>query len=209
MEKEVAILMADLAGYTALTEAHGPSSAADLIDKYIEIVKDCLVGDSQLHERTGDEVMIISSSPDHLLSTALMLIQTTHEEDNFLQLHGGLHFGKLLKRNNSYFGTALNLTSRIASIACPGTFWCSDQFINALPGKGLIKFQSKGKHNFKNLSEENELYELIVETEKFLHVDPVCKMLIINQDKAVPHPDIPNIFFCSKGCLEKYSKTDI
>jgi adenylate cyclase len=209
MEKEVAILMADLAGYTALTEAHGASSAADLIDKYLEIVKNCLVDDCELQERTGDEVMIISSSPDQLLSTALMLIQTTHMEHNFLQLHGGLHYGKLLERNNSYFGTSLNLTSRIASIANPGTFWCSDQFINALSKKDLFNIQPKGKHSFKNLSEENELYELVPETEKILHIDPVCRMLIVNYEKAISHPIISDLYFCSKECFEKYSRIEI
>ncbi|HRF16542.1 MAG TPA: hypothetical protein PK977_00190 [Chitinophagaceae bacterium] len=48
MEQKIAILMADLSGYTALTEIHGASSAADLVDKYVEIVEKCLVGDSQL-----------------------------------------------------------------------------------------------------------------------------------------------------------------
>jgi class 3 adenylate cyclase len=48
MEENIAIMMADLSGYTALTETHGPSSAADLIDKYMEIVETCLVGRQQI-----------------------------------------------------------------------------------------------------------------------------------------------------------------
>ena len=62
MEKNIAILMADLSGYTALTETHGSVSAADLIDKYVRIAKHCLVGDTQLHQRTGDEIMFVSNS---------------------------------------------------------------------------------------------------------------------------------------------------
>src|SRR4051812_10826293 len=98
MEENIAILMADLSGYTALTETHGAHSAADLIDRYLEIVEECLAGDSELKERTGDEVMIISSSPDLLLATALMIIRKTSREDKFLQVHGGLHYGSILKR---------------------------------------------------------------------------------------------------------------
>ena len=117
MEKDIAILIADLSEYTALTETHGSVAAADLIDKYIRIVQTCLVGDSQLHERTGDEIMIVSSSPDFLVATAIMIANKTSSEENFLQVHGGLHYGKVLKRSNSYFGSALNLTSRIAAKA--------------------------------------------------------------------------------------------
>jgi len=39
MEENIAILIADLSGYTALTETHGAASAADIIDKYIQIVE--------------------------------------------------------------------------------------------------------------------------------------------------------------------------
>src|SRR5450432_3387812 len=109
MEENIAILMADLSGYTALTETHGASGAADLIEKYIIIVRNCLVGDSHLHGVVGDEVIVVSSSADYLIYTALLIIEHTYKEDNFLQVHGGLHFGKILKRNNDYFGTTINL----------------------------------------------------------------------------------------------------
>src|SRR6185295_93538 len=120
MEENIAILMADLSGYTALTETHGAAGAADLVEKYVMIVRDCLVGDSHLHGVVGDEVVIVSSSADHLIYTALLLIQNTCEQNNFLQVHGGLHFGKILKRNNNYFGTTINLTSRITNKATSG-----------------------------------------------------------------------------------------
>ncbi len=132
MEQDIAILMADLSGYTALTETHGALIAADLIEKYVRIVNDCLVGDSFLHQTIGDEVLVVSLSPDHLLSTAHILMQKLLNENHFLQVHGALHYGKLLVRNNSYFGTAINLTSRITSKAAPAAFVCSAGFIDAL-----------------------------------------------------------------------------
>ena len=78
-----------------------------------------LVGDSHLHGLVGDEIIVISSSPDHLLYTTLLLSQKTCQEEKFLQVHGGLHFGKILKRNNNYFGTTINLASRITNQAAP------------------------------------------------------------------------------------------
>ena len=53
MEQDIAILIADLSGYTALTEIHGSLSAADLIDKYVDIVNASLIGDSRLQEFLG------------------------------------------------------------------------------------------------------------------------------------------------------------
>lgn len=204
MEQDLAILIADLSGYTALTEAHGSTTAADLVDKFIEITNDCLCGDSHLHSRTGDEVFLISTSADDLVTTAILMMQKTTGEGNFLQLHGGLHYGKILKRNNNYFGTTINLASRIANQAKPGTFWCSEEFINALSEKSAFTFHSRDKHSFKNLSEEKEIFELMIERALF-HIDPVCRMLINEMEKAIPHPIEKNIFFCSAGCLEIYT----
>lgn len=204
MERNFAILMADLSGYTALTETHGAIAAADIVDRYLSIVSNCLVGESRLHERTGDEVMIISPSADHLLATALMLVQTAHTEDNFLLLHGGLHYGKLLERNNSYFGTAINLTSRIASKATAGTIWCSQYFLHALSAETPFRTESKNIHQFKNLVEEMELFELQMEKQAKFYIDPVCRMLIINEANALTHPSLPGTYFCSSNCMEAF-----
>ena len=166
MEKAFAILMADLSGYTALTETHGAVSSADLIDKYIRIAKNCLVGESKLHQRTGDEIMFVSDSPDFLLATALKLSANTINEEHSLQVHGGLHYGKLLKRAGNYFESALNLVSRIASKAVAGTFYCSDEFVNSITDKSLCTFKSKGNYLFKNINEEKEVFEISIEKQR-------------------------------------------
>ena len=202
MEQDIAILIADLSGYTALTETHGASSAADVIDKYVEIVNDSLVGESHLQERVGDEVMIVSNSADNLLATAVILLQRVLRQYNFLHVHGALHYGKTLKRNNNLFGSALNLTSRIAAKAPPGVFLCSKDFLNAVADKNSYSFRSVGTHNFKNVSEDSEVFEVAIERPESLFIDPVCRMLLTEPAKRISHPTQPDLFFCSTNCLE-------
>lgn len=206
MEKNMAIMMADLSGYTALTETHGAASAADLIDKYILIAQNSLVGGTKLHERTGDELMFISDSPDALLATALNLEKKTGGEDNFLQVHGGLHYGTLLKRSGNYFGSSINLVSRIASAAGAGTFWCSDDFFMSLTDTTVCTFTSKGNRQFKNIKGEKEVYEIGLEKIKFNYIDPVCRMLILHHQHAISHPYEEELYFCSSQCLHIYSE---
>jgi class 3 adenylate cyclase/YHS domain-containing protein len=205
MEQDLAFLIADLSGYTALTETHGSSWAADLIDKYLHIVQNCLVGNCELKERTGDEVMIVSTSPDDLLAAALNIMQASLSEENFLQVHGGLHYGKVLKRHNGYFGSTINVTSRIAAKATPGNFWCSQNFVQALSNKTMVKVEPKGMHHLKNISGEMELFEIKHEHSVSYFIDPVCRMLIINTNKAIRHHDAPDIFFCSDACHAIYT----
>lgn len=204
MEQELSILIADLSGYTALTEAHGSETAADLIDQYLSHVDEALVGDCYLHERVGDEVMIISASADDLAATAAILLNNLFDKSHFLQLHGGLHIGTLLKRNNSFFGSSLNLASRIASKASPGSFLCSDIFFNALSEKYKTSFAPKGKHSFKNVKNEIELFEFLLHPGEKFFIDPVCRMMV--KDTGIPHPTITELFFCSTECLNAFLK---
>ncbi|MEO6613652.1 MAG: adenylate/guanylate cyclase domain-containing protein [Chitinophagaceae bacterium] len=203
MEADIAILIADLSGYTALTETHGAMAAADLIEKYREIVNRSLAGDCQVHQYTGDEVVIVSSSADDLAITAALLLHHTTGEENFLQVHGGLHYGKILKRNNNYFGTTINFASRIAGKAQPGKFWCSADYTNALSDRSRVDVESKGVHSFKNLAEERELFELKMDLLRKFHIDPVCRMVIHDTTQAVSHPAEP-VYFCSAECYESY-----
>ena len=208
MEQDIAILIADLSGYTALTETHGAITAADTIDKYLEIVNECLVGESFLHQCVGDEVVVISPSTDELICTAISLINKCSAEHNFLQVHGGLHYGTILKRNNNYFGSTINLTSRIAAKATKGTFWCSEQFVNALSDKNAFTFRQRGWQRFKNVSEECDVLELIIENTNPFNIDPVCRMLIQRKETAVPHPE-NDILFCSTNCRDIYIQQNL
>lgn len=203
MEQNTAILIADLSGYSALTDAHGASTAANTIDKYLNIVHASLTGNVTLHERIGDEVMIVSDSADDIIDTAIRLVDKASKENYFLQIHGGLHYGKILKHNNHYFGSPVNHTSRIANQANKGTFWVSSAFVKALVNPGKYLFSSKGKFQFKNLNEKIEVHEIILNKQLSYYIDPVCRMLIHNKENAIRHPQDSNMFFCSADCLHR------
>jgi adenylate cyclase len=208
MEQNIAILIADLSGYTALTEVHGPSAAADIIDTYVDLVQTSLVGNSRLHGRTGDEVLIISDAADALLATSVLLLQKAHRQPEFLQLHGALHYGRVLNRNNDYFGNTVNLTSRMASKANAGTMVCSTDFIQALNNKEVLQFHSKGKYSFKNVSEEKEVFELIIDRPDTYYTDPICRMLVNVAQSQYMHPINTDILFCSQHCLDMYLRNE-
>jgi class 3 adenylate cyclase len=205
MEKNAAILMADLSGYSALTETHGSVTAADLIDKYISLAENCLVGDCILHQQTGDEIMFISDSSDVMLATAKQLAANTAKVEYFLQVHGGLHYGPVLKRGTNYFGSTVNLTARIAAKAVAGTFYCSAEFKNSITDKSICIFQPRGNHSLKNINEEKELFELDIDKMSANFIDPVCRMLILQPANAFRHPN-EEIYFCSPQCLTVYKE---
>jgi adenylate cyclase len=203
MEKELAILFADLSGYTALTETHGAEVAANLIDDYLDIVRSSSSDRVQLHQTIGDEVLLISEYPEDLFNTTVLLRTKCFGKPNFLQLHGGLHFGKILWRNNNLFGPSINYASRIASVAQPGQFLSSVEFIEAIDKKFKPWFESTGVHPLKNVKGGKELFELKFDKVKPVYIDPVCRMFV-DPETAIRHPE-EQIFFCSVECLSQFT----
>ena len=82
----MAILMADLSGYTALTEIHGAMSAARLVTKYLELVDISLHGTARLLERVGDQVVVVADGADDLATTAINLLSNAANEASFLRV---------------------------------------------------------------------------------------------------------------------------
>lgn len=201
-------MMADLSGYTAMTEVHGANSAVSIIDKYLELVKKSLIGSSHLHDRVGDEMVIVANSAEDLAYTATFLFEHAHGEDQFLPLHAGLHYGPIIKKDGDYFGTTINTASRITSVAEKGRIVCSAEFLNQLPHGHPYVVKDKGVHTFKNLMKPVELFEMscCIEylTRKYV-IDPVCHMLIRTPATALQlqHKE-QDYYFCSANCLEMY-----
>ena len=204
IEQDIAILIADLSGYTALTDTHGPGAAADLIETYLEIVHESLTDHCEFHQRVGDEIVIVSPEASCLLSTAVHLLNKCRSREGFLQIHGGLHRGTILNRNGHFFGTTINLAARIAATAPSGSFYCSEEFIGALRDPSLVLLEERGRFQFRNLGESKLLYELNAEDAADVLIDPVCRMIIQPGENSISHPGNEAVFFCSDECLQTY-----
>ncbi len=203
MEKDVAIMMADLTGYTAMTEAHGGASAAKMVGKYMELVDRALVGTSKMHQRIGDQVVILADNAVDLLDTAQLLNQFTSDEHHFLSIHAGLHYGPVFIEGANLFGSTINIAARIMNLAQRGQIVCSHVFLKQLHGVALAT--SIGKHKLKNVIGEFELFVLTETINKSNYIDPVCHMQInvSRSDLSVKH-EKTEFHFCSTHCRDRF-----
>lgn len=208
VEKEIAILMADLTGYTAMTDVHGGASAARMVSKYMEIVDTAIHGTTQLVQRIGDQVVMIAVDPSDLLETVKRLNTLTREEHHFLSIHAGLHFGNILIEKDNLFGSTINIAARIMNAAGRGQILCSSDFVNSLPPTSQVLFKSLGIQRLKNLMNDLELFELTVSPETKFHIDPVCHMHVDSTKTSISeeHRGI-TYHFCSEQCRLLFHQT--
>jgi len=95
-------LIADLSGYTAMTEVHGAYSTAQAVAKFKKIVKKSLEANSELIENVGDEVVILSDQAESIIKTAILLLEESERETYFPRIHIGIDYGSYLKDNGHY-----------------------------------------------------------------------------------------------------------
>jgi adenylate cyclase len=206
---ETVFLIADLAGFTALTEAHGDMSAANIVTRYVDIVKDNLNQGSKLVERVGDEVLIVSNDASSIVQTAINLRDTIEKEQLFPCIHAGIHAGSTLERDGHYFGKALNLTSRVAAHARGGEILCTEKIVDTASNLTDTKYRSLGHIQFKNISEPVSVYEVIVEGRlgECTVFDPVCHMHV-REETSVSRLLFEDrmYYFCSFECAKAFAE---
>jgi adenylate cyclase len=207
MEKNLAILMADLTGYTAMTDAHGGASAARIVNKYMQLVDNALHGSSRAVQRIGDQVVLIADNADDMVITAQKLNSLTLEEHHFLSIHAGLHYGPIFIENDNLFGSTVNVAARIMNLASRGQVLCSSQFKTMLTDP--TKFKSVGSYSLKNLMMEFELHELLQDQQSnSSNIDPVCHMHIDVSKSEFTYTISGVVYhFCSDYCLSLFKES--
>ncbi|HEV8616827.1 MAG TPA: adenylate/guanylate cyclase domain-containing protein, partial [Methylomirabilota bacterium] len=124
---ERAFVIADLAGYTALTEAHGGMEAAKTVSRYVELASQALVPGARLLENVGDQVLIVADDVRAAVQTALRLRDAVEREPLFPDVRIGIHAGPVVEQAGHYFGSALNVTARLAAHARAGEVLCTER----------------------------------------------------------------------------------
>ncbi|MBI1736641.1 MAG: YHS domain-containing protein [Candidatus Rokubacteria bacterium] len=204
---ERAFLIADLSGYTALTEAHGNLEAAKVVTRYLELARE--TGDPlvRLVERVGDELVFVSDDSAALVATAARLRDAVEREPRFPRLRAGLNLGPVLEQGGQFFGAALNLAARVAEYARAGQILCTEGIAARVTPLGRFTCRSLGAVRFKNVSGAVTVFELVEEAERRAKaIDPVCRMQVDEETAPARLPWAGRTWhFCSFECARAFA----
>jgi adenylate cyclase len=195
-------VFADLAGYTALTEAHGDEEAADAAAAFCEAIR-ALLGEHGAEEvkTIGDAMLIRVPHAPQAAGLAERIVCEQGTRHRALAVRVGMHTGTAVRRGDDWFGAAVNLASRVADVAGPGQVICTEA-TRACVGPA-VPLRERGSTEFKNVSEPVILYEFVLEgrTGPALPVDPVCHMAVDPEHAArqLTHAGVTH-YFCSERC---------
>lgn len=208
MQKKLAFLLVDLSGYTALTEKHGGKIAADIVSKFVTLIQSIIKAPCEISERIGDELIITSKDPNALVDLARKIIEEVKAQVNFPSFHGGLHYGEIYIAENNFFGSTINLASRILSHAKTGTILASEDFNHCVSPDNTQYFEKVGETKFKNIVKPVALYQLNDTSLTNIIIDPVCRMQVKETNDGLSFlAENDQIYhFCSEECLKSFEQ---
>jgi adenylate cyclase len=206
---EATFCFVDIAGYTALTDSHGEVAAADLIDEFSELIRLSIKPPGQIQELIGDCAFLIFPDPFIAIDALSDLYKVIANRASFPIVRAGLHHGQALLRENRYFGSTVNLTSRVTAQAKGGQILGTKQIVDILSQLGSsTEFEHQGLVSLKNFPQPVDLYEILLSG--FSHdyaIDPVCKMQVDKRHAAGElHFKKEKYWFCSLSCVERFAK---
>ncbi|TMK40383.1 MAG: YHS domain-containing protein [Actinobacteria bacterium] len=204
-------LFADLAGFTALTEAHGDEQAVALVGEFGAAVRR-LLADHRAQEvkSIGDAVMIRGDEPAAAIRLGLKIVHEVGEQHGFPVVRVAMHTGSALERHGDWFGATVNLAARVSGAASGGEVLLTDATRAAAGGLEGVELRERGRTTLKNVGEPMLLYAAVQagerDPEDGLPIDPVCRMAVDPEHSAgrLTHADV-EYHFCSLECAARFA----
>ena len=155
------VAFADLAGYTALTEAHGDDGGADVALRFFEITTTLLRADARIVKTIGDAVMVVASDPHDGLHIGLALLRAVEREPHFPGVRIGVHYGPIVERNGDVFGATVNVAARLTAHAHVGQLLTSAAIAALVEEHTHLTTTALGGTWLKNVGEPVEIYSVV------------------------------------------------
>lgn len=204
MGEDLGFAFVDLAGFTALTEAHGDEVGAAQVARFGELTCGSLVGGTRLVKSLGDAVML-AGPPAGVLATALAVMRACLSEPEFPVPRSGAHAGPAVRQDDDYLGTAVNTAARIAARAAGGQLQLSASMLPSVHAAGETAVPL-GPVALRNLRDPVELHMIELDAGGAL-IDPVCRMRVALESTAghLKHAGV-DWWFCSLPCAAAFAQ---
>lgn len=205
-------LIADLAGFTALTEAHGDERAADVAADFVDGMRRLVTRHEAREIKTmGDAVLVHIGDAARAVCLAECAVGELGSRHGSLAVRIGVHTGPAVQRGADWFGATVNIAARVAAEARADEALLTDATVVAA---GAVKLGATitplGERSLRNVRSPVVLHSLRPGRPSTLglRVDPVCRMAVTSVDApASAVHEGETVFFCSTVCAAVFAES--
>lgn len=153
------VAFADVVGFTRLGEELPLEELRSLVDGLVDITLDVVTAPVRFVKTIGDAVMLVSTDAVPLIGVVKSLLRSARESD--LQLRSGIASGLAMSRAGDWYGSPVNLASRITDATPPGALWIADSTRDAIGDIVDFRFELAGVRRFRGVSNIARLFAVM------------------------------------------------
>ncbi|MFM9035123.1 MAG: adenylate/guanylate cyclase domain-containing protein [Mycobacterium sp.] len=154
----VAAAFADLVGFTRLGEDLPPADLERLADRLGALAREVAQPPVRFIKTIGDAVMFVSTDAAALLDATLTLLESAAADEALPRLRVGIGYGAAVSRAGDWFGSPVNLASRVTAAARPGAVLVSESAREQIGEDERFRWSFAGVKTLKNISAGVRLY---------------------------------------------------
>jgi class 3 adenylate cyclase len=158
---DATFVFADIAGFTALTEAHGDEQAATLVAYFRDTVRAELPSGAAHVKTIGDALMLRVPDPGQAIVLGLHIVHGVMRGHEAPAVRVGLHHGPAVERDGDYFGATVNLAARVSGLASGGEVLVTAHTAALAPDPGGVFYESRGREALRNVREPVEIFAAV------------------------------------------------
>jgi adenylate cyclase len=158
--RQLAVAFADMVEFTQLGEAIPPEELVGLVERLAELAREVVNPPVRLVKTIGDAVMLVSSDAVKLLDTTLTLLETAAADETLPKLRIGIASGWAVSRARDWFGSPVNVASRVTNVAEPGTILLEGEARAAIGDAPGYAWSFVGARALKGVEGETELFRV-------------------------------------------------
>ncbi len=156
-EIDVAVMLADVSGSTALYEQVGNVEALHRVSACLDRLREIIdAHGGQFISSKGDDVLSIFTDPNAALDVGMAMFEIT--SGGTLSLHAGIDFGPVIRARDDVFGDAVNVAARLSGVATAGEVLCTQDFHDKLDRDRRAMLRFFGPRHFKGKADQCNVY---------------------------------------------------
>jgi adenylate cyclase len=157
--RPVTVAFADLAGFTRLGEALPAEELEHVASRLADLAHDVAFAPVRFVKSIGDAVMLVSFEAAPLLAAVLDLADAA-AANGLPRLRIGVASGCAVTRAGDWFGSPVNLASRVTGAARPGTVLAAESARDAAANAPGFDWTSAGTRRLKGVSDEVKVFRV-------------------------------------------------
>jgi adenylate cyclase len=143
---------ADLVGFTMLSQQLDERELAGVVDRFEALAYDTVSArGGRIVKMIGDEVMFVTDDVASAADIGLTLAEVYGHDETISDVRVGIAHGPVLGHEGDYFGSTVNLASRIVNIAYVGAVVVSSDVRDRLEGDERFELKAVRPRRLKNI----------------------------------------------------------